>query len=119
MVIAKIWRLLENVGLCLILPAVVLHELTHWIAARGVADDIRLHYQPDPAVSVNWKADVPTWRLRLAKIAPTLVGLALTPLLAYWLVRGQWDGLISVIIVTALWAVYTKPSADDLRPPAV
>lgn len=112
-----IFRLLEWIGLCLLLPAIVLHELTHYVAARGVADGIRLHATPAPAVSVNWREDVPEWRLRLAKVAPTIVGLLLAPLVVLWLVRAAEHGLIAMIVVTALWAVYTKPSGDDLAPP--
>ncbi|KDE56677.1 hypothetical protein EL22_25240 [Halostagnicola sp. A56] len=114
----RLWSLFELAGVCLLLPAIVLHELTHWIAARGVADDLRFHANSmQPAVSVNWSEGVPRWRLRAAKIAPTITGLALGPLVAIWLFRGGEHGLVTIVLVSTLWVVYTKPSQGDLQEP--
>lgn len=107
----------ETAGMAMLYPAVLLHELTHYVAGRSVAKEIRLHLDLEaPAVSANWRDDVPQWRLKLAKVAPTIVGIAIAPALLYWLLSGNQNAL-AVILAIALWGVYTKPSADDLTEP--
>lgn len=110
-------QLLFLVGQLLLMPAVLLHDLTHYVAARPVSDEIAFYLDLwQPGVMVDWSRDVPEWRLRIAKVAPTLVGLTIGPALALWLLRGPTTNAYATILIVALWGIYTCPSGNDLKP---
>ena len=114
----KLRKVVELVGMALITPAIVGHEATHYIAARDVATAIGFDADPvQPAVLVEWDTDAPLWRIKLAKVAPTIVGLCLAPMLLWAILHGQIGvGPVSLILL-GWWVVYTFPSAGDLSQP--
>lgn len=95
-----------------LLPGVVLHELTHVLAAPAAAD-----------VTVEWRhlrtrfqwGETPLWRRGVVHLAPTLVGwVVLSPALlaAAWAgVRVPWWALV-VVGVNAV--AYVNPLGGDL-----
>ena len=112
-------NLIETIGMLILLPAILAHEATHWIASRSISDELQFELNPSqPAVLVNWSEDVPIWRIRVAKVAPTIVGILVTPFVIVWLLRSYENGLASILLVVVLWAVYTMPSRGDLSPPS-
>lgn len=114
----KFWWALETAGMLLLLPAVLAHEATHYLAARGVAQKISFDVNPrEPGVWIVWDQDAPEWRVRFAKVAPTIVGLLFAPLVLLTLFRSAAGSFVPLLLMTVLWAVYTKPSADDLTQP--
>ncbi|SFR34111.1 hypothetical protein [Halogeometricum limi] len=105
-------------------PSVPLHELTHAAFALPWADvDIELA-GADPRVKFDWSASTPTWAVRLAHLAPTLVGLGILLVLvalfgiptASTLEQLAIHELGLLVILAANWAVFTYPSEADRRP---
>lgn len=104
-------------GTIFLVPAIAAHEATHYVFAKPVAEDVRFEVWPVPAVAVVWRADVPRWRCRFAKLAPTIVGLTIAPLVGSWTVFETPIHWTVTLLLAGYWAVYTIPSAGDLAVP--
>ncbi|RYJ15028.1 hypothetical protein ELS19_14425 [Halogeometricum borinquense] len=111
----------ENVGLVDLLgalvmfPAVLAHELTHaavawpWIEATRPLDLVdRL---VPPRLELNYPAGTPVVVVVVANLAPTMVGVLLTPFVVPW-AFGLEVPLMTYVF--GAWALYTWPSGDDL-----
>lgn len=104
----------DQLGILLIMPAIVTHELAHYLVARLFTDAIRFDLRPtSAAVLIDDWHDAPRWAVWLAHVAPTVLGVALAPAVAWWLLTGR-AGVAGAIVVATNWAVLTKPSKDDL-----
>ncbi|ARS89914.1 hypothetical protein [Natrarchaeobaculum aegyptiacum] len=115
--IRRFVRFVCLLGTLLLVPAIVAHEATHYVFAKPVAEDVRLEVWPVPAVAVVWCADAPRWRCRLAKLAPTTVGVTMAPLVGSWLVLETSVHWTVAVLLVGYWTVYTIPSAGDLTVP--
>ena len=89
--------------------AAVAHELTHAAAARALGghvaevDLLRLH--------VDFAFDPPSrWREELVYHAPTLVGVAVAPLI---LISWGWLQASHLAIVLLAWLIYTFSGGSD------
>jgi len=108
----------------LLTPSVPLHELTHAVAAYPWADiDICLD-GTDSRVTMDWDDDAPVWAVRLAHLAPTLVGLGIAMLLVVVFGVPSVSGLGGLalhdlgllVILFVNWVVYVFPSYADRHP---
>ena len=121
----------------LLTPAEPLHELTHMVFAYPFAD---VHYVRDdvgPRTQIDWQTGTPVLWVRLAHLAPTLLGMAILALtiiewsrvaaLVEWLGRGaaiamgsstasvEMTMLVALVLVVN-WILFTWPSRGDRRP---
>jgi hypothetical protein len=106
---------MNRLGTLFLLPAVVAHEYTHALfalVAGGSVDDVSLL---PPRAQLRYRAGTPTLAIRLVNVAPTLVGLLLGLPLLLWAVSGPTSLPVAAYLL-GLWAAYTAPSGDDLRP---
>lgn len=106
---ARTWRWI----VWLIVPAMILHELTHAAIARRWADvEIDWHA---PVVIMHWN-DAPRLAVVAAHLAPLAVGYSLGVLGAAAALGGFWPDL-SLLAWTWLlgnWLNYTALSVEDL-----
>ena len=108
----------------LLTPSVPLHELTHAAFALPWADVKVALAGENARVEFDWSETTPTWAVRLAHLAPTLVGLGLLLVLvalfgiptASTLAHLAIHELGLVVILALNWAVFTYPSAADRQP---
>lgn len=105
---------IDQLGILLLMPAIVTHELAHYLVARLFTDGIRFDLRPTSAAVLidDWQ-DAPRWGVWACHIAPTTLGLSLAPAIAYGLLTGRL-GFAGGVVVFANWAVLTLPSRDDI-----
>jgi hypothetical protein len=105
-------------------PAVLAHELTHYVVGAPVAArqtvGVRVR-DGRAAVRVDWRPDAPQWAIAAAALAPAIAGcVALVAALTAWTLAGsptpasvsEWATLA---LVAGWWAVYATPSAGDIE----
>lgn len=109
-------RVQSFVGIVLMFPAVCLHELTHAVAALPWGEVESVTIVP-PRATLLYPAGAPSWAIRLANLAPTIVGTVVgLPLL--WLAITVWGLPVPWLAYLAgCWAVYTLPISDHDRNP--
>lgn len=105
-------------------PGVWLHERAHAVVGREAGAAVALEESTlGGRVVLSWPADVARWRIRVAHLAPTLVGLAAAVLaflalgvfdLGGWLASTQ--GLLASVYASVQWWLFSWPSAADRRP---
>lgn len=108
----RAWTGYQRLCLAVFLPAVLAHELTHANAARLLgAASVEVNFAPRPHVLMDF-GDLPRWRVRVACLAPTIVGLV-------W--AGSGIALFGppplsppTVLVAGYWALFTVPSRDDI-----
>lgn len=105
-------------------PALVAHELTHAAAAAPYADArIRL-FTTHPHVELHWQRGTPRLAVRVAHLAPTIVGLLCTavlavvaaPAFAVALPSNPFNAAALGLLLAYNWWLYCWPSASDRRP---
>ncbi|WP_200531959.1 site-2 protease family protein [Halorubrum sp. LN27] len=114
------WRALslrvQVVMLLCLLPGVLFHELTHYVAARGCGrrrlDLDQIGFEVNP-----WDPSTPPWRRALVHLAPLLVGtaIALTAFVAVGLGVVIDGPALLFVYVGFNYAAYTWASLADLR----
>ncbi len=130
---------LFGVWLRLVIPAEPLHELTHMLVALPVAREVGLDRAPDGTAyaRLEWPTDAPVAWVRLAHLAPTIVGVSSAVVVAVAFPSavdvvgetGRWvavslgvpsaAGKIQLALGLVLgvnWVVFSIPSQQDLRP---
>lgn len=99
----------------IMLPAVLLHEITHAaIAWRWVVvDDPRdlVDRLVPPRLELHYPAGTPVIVVLIANLAPTIVGAAVAPIVVPWALGLELPLLVYVL---GAWALYTVPSGDDV-----
>ena len=103
-------RLASYLPALLLLPAILLHELTHAVVAWRWADVDIASYVP-PVLELSYIEGTPMILVRIANVAPTIVGMLLSPLVILWALE------LTPVVATYVfgsWLVYTQPSAKDL-----
>ena len=107
--------------------AVIVHEFAHAFAALPFVERVDVTVgTSSAAASMKWRRDAPVLAVRVAHLAPTLVGLGLALVLvalfgvpdAAWLAYAAarpLDALVA-LVVGLNWAVFTYPSREDRRP---
>lgn len=105
-------------------PALVLHELTHAVAAAPFASTrIRL-FSDTPHAELRWQEGTPRLAIRLAHLAPTIVGVLTTaltvvtvaPVLSMGLPSNPFHALALALLLGYNWLLYCWPSRQDRRP---
>lgn len=110
--------LLDTYLTLVIYPITVAHEWTHAAAFAlvGSADVSLSDTKCDPEIA----DDAPEWLVRVAYIAPSIVGSFIGFVLGLWIVLSsvavggspiEW---LAWVAGGVSWAAYTLPSADDL-----
>lgn len=109
----RAWTGYQRLCLAVLLPAVLAHELAHAIAAGLLgAESVEVNLSAaQPHVLMDF-GDLPRWRVRVACLAPTIVGLV-------W--AGSGIALFGppplsppTVLVAGYWALFTVPSRDDI-----
>lgn len=108
----------------LVLPARVVEEGLHAIAALPWANWIRVEVDPQAGTAsteVGYRADTPQWAIRLGYLVPEVVGTGAGILvIVYWVVAGpiwlpattlDW---ILLSLLGAQWLAVALPSAADV-----
>jgi len=131
--------LLFTVWVRLVTPAEPLHELTHMLVAAPFAREVSFERRPDGGAyaRLEWPGDAPVVWVRLAHLAPTIVGVTTGVVvgLAFPQVVDvvEWAGMelamaVGVpsaagkvqlalgLLVTVNWVIFSIPSQQDLRP---
>jgi len=108
-----IWMM--AVGLGAVAPAIVLHELVHYVAVWPIAEDVRIKFGDYLPREVEYDLFDQPWRMKwadFADVAPLLLALAGIPLAVYlgppgfleapwlytgWVVFGLGGGLGDVM----------------------
>lgn len=105
-------------------PPTLAHELTHAAAAWPWARRTELDHAPWHGAAycdVEWEADAPAWAIRVAAVAPTILGSAFALAVLSWIAvaggslpaTGQRQA--AWLAVGAYWLVFWAPSTADLR----
>lgn len=106
---------LDVLAALVMFPAVVGHELTHalvawpWVSTehpRDLVDRV-----VPPRLELRYPSGTPVAVVVTANLAPTIVGLALGPVVVPWALSFSLP--VAAYLVGA-WALYTRPSGDDL-----
>ena len=107
--------------------AVIVHEFTHAVASLPFVERVDVRVGSSSAdATFEWRRDAPLLAVRVAHLAPTLVGLGLalvlvalfgvpSPAWIAYAVARPLDALVA-LIVGLNWAVFTYPSPEDRRP---
>ncbi len=109
--------MIHKFSFLLLLPAIVLHELTHAAASYPWANKIEIDLWPEARVYRYYSADVPRWVYRVTNLAPTIIGtiLAITLTCLYpTMLFEVWPP--TGIYLFGLWVQYTAPSHADMFP---
>lgn len=106
---------LDLLAAIVMLPAVLGHELTHALVAWWWVDADRpaeiIDRVVPPRLELTYPSGTPVVVVVAANLAPTIVGLALAPALVPWAFGLPVPLLVYVL---GAWALYTRPSRDDL-----
>jgi len=109
--------MIRKFSFLLLLPAIVLHELTHAAVGYPWAKKIEIDLWPEARVFQYYPEDVPRLVYRIVNLAPTIVGSSLA-IVFLWLypnfVLELWPPI--GIYLLGLWTIYTAPSRPDLFP---
>lgn len=99
----------------LLMPSVILHELTHgWIAQRW-ADKVRVDWS-EPNIWTYWPQEPPVAGYLAAFLAPMIIGYAVTAGVALAAVGGLLPSLPlwAMIWLGGNWLYYSFPTRSDL-----
>lgn len=96
----------------LLYPALLLHELTHYVFSLPWADELSIEIRlgPESAVYASWRNDAPLWGIALAHLAPTVVGVLSVPIMFTGVPEF---GPFAMLLLIANWVVFIWPSKDD------
>lgn len=107
----------------LVLPARILEESLHALAALPWADWVRVELNPQAGTAetrVSFRTNTPKWAIRLAYVIPEVVGTSAgVAVIVYWFVAGpiwlpattlDW---ILLSLLGAQWLAVAIPSAAD------
>lgn len=100
-------------------PAMLLHELTHYLLALPWSDEsVVVIGEGGQAVhAVDYRDDVPGWAPILASLGPTMLG-ALVGLIGLWRLVQTPPGSINEWLlagaIASYWVIYVAPSGADL-----
>lgn len=106
------------------LPALVLHELTHVVAAQPFAS-VELHIGERPPLTLDWRPDTPRLWVWWAHLAPTILGILATaltvalagPMLIQVLRTADPFTALAIGVLAAYnWLLYCWPSYEDRHP---
>lgn len=105
-------------------PALVLHELTHAAAAAPFAEVSIDLLSTTPNVEMRWSDGAPRLAVRVAHLAPTLLGGVLTALTTLTIgslasaavPSNPFHALALGMLVSYNWLLYVWPSETDRRP---
>lgn len=109
----KVTRIIYLYGVVLLAPADLAHEMTHVVAASSWADRAEIVSWIPAYAEMDYPAGTPLYAIKVANVAPTLVGLFVIPLIP--IVAGVAPKPVEIYIY-ALWVIYTMPSGADLAP---
>jgi hypothetical protein len=135
----RLLSIVVGVWMRLVTPAEPLHELTHALVAFPVAEDVGIERGPDGGAfaRLEWPSDAPVVWVRIAHLAPTIVGTssAIVAAVAFPGVvdvvasTGAWvavslgvpsaAGTVQLMlgaVIVVNWVVFSIPSPEDLRP---
>lgn len=106
----------------LVTPARPFHEATHMIVAYPFAE---VAYDATAIEAVlEWHPQTPVAWVRVAHLAPTIVGVAIFPVVVagfaplFVVLSGVSDGLAVLVLtfVATNWVIYSWPSYKDRHP---
>lgn len=98
---------LRKIGLLLFFPAIALHELFHYAAARALRTNPELHlWEEEP--HVTYSANDRSERV-LVNLMPTMMGLMVLPA-----VHPFFGIEVIPAYITLSWAIITIPSRMDV-----
>jgi hypothetical protein len=130
---------LFGIWMRLVTPAEPLHELTHMVVALPVASKVGYERGPDGTAFavLEWPTDAPVVWVRVAHLAPTIVGTLSAVIVAVAFPdvvnavgqAGAWAAIsvglpgltdeaqlmLSLVLATN-WVIFSIPSQQDLRP---
>jgi hypothetical protein len=103
------------------LPATLLHELTHVLAALPAAREVQLRLRPGDGADavIHYREGTPRWLLRAAELSPFIIGLTGGVIAAGWWVTvgtpipSTLEGQVGVLYVCYSWALYAVLSSGD------
>lgn len=107
---------LNRVALLVMLPAVVAHELTHAAFALPFGRVESITIVP-PKATLYYPAGTPTPAIRLANLAPTLVGVLGGVPAMVWLITHMSPNIAVAGYLVGSWGVYTLPVSPEDRKP--
>lgn len=113
----------------LLWPSAALHELTHLLPVVPWLTSVDVHLRGEASVTCEVASDTPVWAIRLAAIAPTVVGVLIAGIIYVTVLAGSplsytvtiREGLaveagvkpLAWALCTAWWYWYTWPSEQD------
>lgn len=105
-------------------PALVLHELTHAVAAAPFASTRVRLFTASPHAEMHWRPGTPRLAVRLAHLAPTIVGALCTvltavvaaPVLSAGIPSNPFHALALGLLLAYNWLLYCWPSETDRHP---
>lgn len=98
---------LRRIGSLLFFPAIALHELSHYAAAKALRTNPELHlWEEEP--QVTYSAKDRSERV-LVNLMPTMLGLMVLPA-----VHPFFGIEVISVYITASWAIVTIPSRMDV-----
>lgn len=108
--VASAYKLL---ALVVMLPAIAAHELTHAAIGSLWGDVVSVSVYPPQAV-VEYPAGTSKLAIRIANLAPTIVGLLVLPVLA---MHVDTLPVIIGLYLVASWGLFTLPVSKEDRHP--
>lgn len=103
----------------LLVPGIILHELTHWYAASTLpgATPREIDWRV-PTCTVEYDR-APRRTVLLTQLAPSLAGFAVgwvsLVLLSQGIAHAPTVGLAATVWLLGNWLVYSLPTLDDVR----
>ena len=113
----RVFRGAGFVGVAMLWPAIVAHELTHYAYARMAGADARIVWRyPQPYTEAEWPGGMSALTIRSVKLAPTLIGLMFA--IGVVIEMGVPTSIDpATILMAGWWVAYTYPSKGDRSPP--
>jgi len=94
----------------ILLPSIVLHELTHVLVAWKWAD-ISIDSLVPTVLKLHYQKETPVLVTRLANVAPTIIGVLVAPFIVPWALEATVPVMVYAL---GSWLTYTAPSHEDL-----
>lgn len=106
----------QYLGVAILLPAVLAHELTHAVFALPFGRVEKVTLVP-PEATLIYPSGTSRFWIRLANLAPTLVGTVIGLPVGWWILTHLALNLAIIGYLVGSWMVYTLPVSErDRRP---